>query len=383
MIIHFGLRVRLLYVIIRKNTTPIMKERDADMAKKKKTTLPKDFEQLVKTKDIAALKAVFDACEWDARGGYSKGNALGFRQVPDELVRWLVEQGADINAPDKYNRSPLHAQASTWSGNVALLLDLGADINALDYQNETPLHAAAGSYRTPFVRELIARGANIHAENKLGNTPLAKSLMNCRNIDIVQMTEIAQILLDAGAPITAEIQESVRRIGKNFEFVRDKFNKDSIDETSDALLKLYRLFDVEPVAKRLMHDGVSPIRVTATAWGKQHQELWEQLVPAQGHAETVQGEVIRITGRVSHEVMDNGGGNWDAQFRKMLDALIRHFGSGAPLPSTQLEEAAALVQRLRSKGSDYETPARLTELSVQWVLANPQPIALPTPEYKR
>ena len=353
------------------------------MAKKKKTTLPSDFEELVKTKDITALKAVFADREWDARGGYSKGSALSIRQVPDELVRWLVEQGADINAPDNYKRTPLHAQASTWSGNVALLLDLGADIHALDYQNETPLHAAAGSYRTESVRELIARGATINVENNRGNTPLAKGLINCRNIDIVPMTEIAQMLLDAGAPITAENRESVRLIGKNFEFARDKFNKDSVGETSEALQRLYRLFAVEPVAKRVMHDGVSPIRVTATTWGKQHQELWEQLVPAQGHAATVQGEVIRISGRISHEVLDNGGGNWDAQFRKMLDALIGHISSGIALAPALLDEATALAHRLRSKGSDYEAPARLTELSVLWVLANPQPQPLAKPDYMR
>jgi len=38
------------------------------MAKKKKT-LPKNFGELIKTKDITALKAVFDVCELDARGG--------------------------------------------------------------------------------------------------------------------------------------------------------------------------------------------------------------------------------------------------------------------------------------------------------------------------
>jgi hypothetical protein len=352
------------------------------MANKKKTTLPRDFEQLVKTEDIAALKAVFEDRIWDARGGYSKGTALSIRQVPDELVRWLVEQGADINAPDDYKRTPLHAQAAAWSGNVAMLMDLGADIHALDYQRETPLHSAVGAHRTKSVQALIARGAAVNAENAMGNTPLAKGLINCRNADIVEIAEIAEILLGAGAAVTAEMIKSVQRIGKDFEFIRDKFNKDSVDETSDALVKLYGLFEVEPVAKRRIHDGTSPIQITATAWNKQHQELWELLVPGKGPAATVQGEVIRISGKISYEIMDNGGGNWDAQFRKMLDALIGHVGSGTPLPPAQLEEAKALAKRMRS-GSDYDAPTRLSQLAVQWVLANPQPIALPTPAYDR
>ena len=39
------------------------------MAKAKKKLLPKDFDALLKGGDLAALKAVFDTCELDARGG--------------------------------------------------------------------------------------------------------------------------------------------------------------------------------------------------------------------------------------------------------------------------------------------------------------------------
>ncbi len=56
---------------------------------------------------------------------------------------------------------------------------------------------------------------------------------------------------------------------------------------------------MEVVAHRIIHDGISPIAVTETEWSKQHQELWDFLVPASGCAKTLQGEVIRITGRVA------------------------------------------------------------------------------------
>ncbi|WP_435530530.1 hypothetical protein [Paenibacillus polymyxa] len=36
------------------------------------------------------------------------------------MVRWLVEKGADINAAHNYKRTPIHAQAATWSGNALL-----------------------------------------------------------------------------------------------------------------------------------------------------------------------------------------------------------------------------------------------------------------------
>ena len=57
------------------------------MAKKK--LLPKNFDELLEKGDLNALKAVFDTCEVDARGGYDKQPAIAFDLCPDELVRWL------------------------------------------------------------------------------------------------------------------------------------------------------------------------------------------------------------------------------------------------------------------------------------------------------
>jgi hypothetical protein len=349
---------------------------------KKKLTLPKNFNELIEAGDLSVLKEVFEKCDYDARGGYSKGTALSFYKIPDELVRWLVEQGADRNAQDNYKRTPLHSQATSWCGNPRLLLELGADKEALDYQNETPLHAAAGSFKAKAVQALLDHGANIHAANKMNMTPLAKALAVCRNADITEVARIARILLEAGTQITPEMKESVKRIGTDFEFHKDKFNKDSVEETAEALLELYKQFDVAPVPKRVVHDGTSLITVAAAGWPVQHEELWKLLVPGSGHAATVQGEVIRITGRISHEILGNGGGNWDREYRKMTDALIGHLGTGTALTAAELQEAAAIAKSL-PHNTDDEGPARLCELAVQWVIANPGPVPLNKPNYKR
>lgn len=81
------------------------------------------------TGDIEALKAVFDSCDLNARGGVFKQTALAFVDCPDDLTRWLVEQGADLSAADSYGETPLHARAGHWKGNVDLLIELGADVN--------------------------------------------------------------------------------------------------------------------------------------------------------------------------------------------------------------------------------------------------------------
>ncbi|WP_046213571.1 ankyrin repeat domain-containing protein [Paenibacillus wulumuqiensis] len=351
------------------------------MARKKKT-LPKNFDELIEAGDLSALQEVFTQCDWDARGGYSKSTALSFYNVPAELIRWLVQQGADVNARDNYQRTPLHSHAMSWCGHTELLLDLGADIEAADYRGETPLFAAAASFKPQAVDTLITRGANIHILNGMGQTPLEKALVSCRNTDIANMAEMAELLLHAGTPITPKMQEAVKQIGSQFEFHREGFNKEYLEQTDLGLSRLYELFDRTPVEKRKMHDGISLITVSARDWREQHDELWSWLIPSKGHAQTVQGEVIRITGKVSYEILDNGAGNWDNEFRKMLRSLIRYFGMGTPLHADLLEEAEILVQTLRNGDGDVEA-ARLCELAVQWVLNNPNPILMEQPEYER
>lgn len=349
---------------------------------KKRKTLPKNFDELIEAGDISVLKEVFMKCELDAHGGYSKTTALSFFNIPNELVRWLVEQGADINARDSYGSSALHKQAISWSGNTELLLELGADIEAIDYQNETPLFAAAAFFKPNAVHTLVSKGANISAENKMKQTPLDKALAICRNIDIVDMVEVADILLNAGITVTQEMKDSIKRIGKDFEFHREDFNKDYLNQTDEALFRLYELFDVPPVEKRKTHDGASSITVSTKGWQAQHNELWSLLIPSQGHAKTVQGEVIRITGKVSYEILDNGGINWDNQYRKMLKSLNHYFNLGTSLHPAALQEAETLVKELHN-GHGSDEPARLCELAVHWVLSNLNPIALEQPDYKR
>ncbi len=81
------------------------------MAKAKRKTLPKDFGELLKSADLEALKAIFDNVDLDARGGVFKQCTLAFNDCPDDLSRWLVEQGADVNCGDSYSETPLHARA--------------------------------------------------------------------------------------------------------------------------------------------------------------------------------------------------------------------------------------------------------------------------------
>ena len=352
---------------------------------KKRVTLPKDFNELLTDGNIDQLKAVYDKCELTAHNGrYSLSTALHFGGVPDELVFWLVEQGLDINIPDYYGATPLYRQAILGRDTVKLLLELGADIGKPNTYGETPLHVAAEFFHPKTVKLLIDKGADVNAKNDMGRTPLASVLMVCRGIYIAQTAEIATMLLDAGAKKTSAMKEKVENIGKDFEFHRESIHPDYIEAADRGLTKLYEIFDVKPVEKRLTHDGVSPIFVKEGSWEEQYEELWSFLIPSSGAAKTVQGEVIRIPGRVRDELDRNGGVNWDRDYRKMLQAMPQYLSLGISLSDQELEETKELIAQVHGKDFDDEPRLdRLCQLAIAWIKQNPEPLLLEKTSYKR
>ena len=352
---------------------------------KKRVTLPKEFKDLMDEGNIEALKAVYDRCELTAHDGrFSLCTPLHMGGVPDELVIWLVEQGLDINIPDYYGATPLYRQAILGRDIVKLLLELGADIGKPNTYGETPLHVAAEFFHPKTVKLLIDKGADVNAKNDMGRTPLASVLMVCGGIYIAQTAEIASMLLDAGAKKTSAMKEKVENIGKDFEFHREGINPDYLQAADQGLEKLYALFDVKPVAKRITHDGVSPIFVKEGSWEEQYEELWSFLIPSSGAAKTVQGEVIRIPGRVRDELDRNGGVNWDRNYRKMLQAMPHYLSLGTPLSDNDLEETKQLISQIYGKDfNDSLRLDRLCQLSLAWIEQNPEPLPLEEPSYKR
>jgi hypothetical protein len=354
---------------------------DVMAGKAKRKTLPKDFEQLLETGDLARLHAVFESCDVDARGGYSKQTALAFDRCPDDLARWLVSRGAQLAAVDTWGSTPLHSRARSWRSSIAMLLELGADVHAGSLRAGTPLHSAAGGKHAEHARQLLARGARVDARDAEGVTPLEVALSSCTNAELHRMPSFVRVLLEAGATRTPAMREFVKRLGKTFELHREGFNAEGVEEASAALDFLYATFEVTPVPRRRVHDGTAPIVVQARTWQEQHAELWELLVPSSGPARTVQGEIIRISGRISDEWERNGGINWDRDYEGMARALAGHLRRGTPLGAAEIAEVDALVRGLAQR--DGEGNDRLAVLAVAWVLQNPQPMALEKPDYRR
>lgn len=348
---------------------------------RKRKTLPKDFEEIVKRQDVDEIKKALDACTIDAYTGYDKKTALMFTDLPEEVIRYLVANGADINQATMYGDTPLSEHVSAKSNKIPLLLELGADINYDAGNRRTALHMMAGNHRVDCVRTLIENGADIYVRsgnNYNSSNALEFSLQLCRPAKIVNTYKVAELFLDCGMEISDEMKTQVTRIGEEFEFYRDNFNEDYLEETDNALQGLYKLFGVQPVPRRVEYDGMSPIVVKSKKWQKQHKELWDLLVPGDGHASTVQGEVIRIVGKVSYEILDNGGINWDKEYKAMCKSLVKYLSTGNPAH----DEAVNIAKNI-SPDIDEMDLNKLAKYAVEWVIANPNPVKLENVEYRR
>ena len=116
-----------------------------------------------------------------------------------DVVRYLVEQGADVNSLNAENYTTLHMAAHWGTPEVVeYLLDHQADRDAVTMYGDTSLRRAALSGRTETVKVLLARGAPIdQASSGNGFTALHNAAHGGH-------LETVKYLLEVGADITAE-----------------------------------------------------------------------------------------------------------------------------------------------------------------------------------
>ncbi|GMH36847.1 hypothetical protein BSKO_04720 [Bryopsis sp. KO-2023] len=113
-----------------------------------------------------------------------------------EIVKILIEAGANIFARAAYGLSTLHIAVTYGQLNVIkVLIEAGANANARDNKDDTSLHSAAYAGSPELVQFLLENGAEIDARNKFGSTPIIIAAYNGND-------EAIEVLIRAGADLS-------------------------------------------------------------------------------------------------------------------------------------------------------------------------------------
>lgn len=145
-----------------------------------------------------ALKQKFDVNAANS----DKRTALMFAafNAQTDIVKMLIDAGADVNQQDAGGTSPLMFAASAPNGSAAvvLLLDAGAEINMIDSNEHfTALMWAAAEGQAENVKLLLERGADATLQDIDGDTAESFAAQ-------AGHTAVVQILKKAAAPAESE-----------------------------------------------------------------------------------------------------------------------------------------------------------------------------------
>lgn len=95
------------------------------------------------------------------------------REASVDLVRVLLDNGADVNMGNNEDFTPLHQACKNGKLEIAeVLIEAGANLNAINYNMWTPLHFAVDANCLDVMMYLISKGADVMIQDECGRTPL-------------------------------------------------------------------------------------------------------------------------------------------------------------------------------------------------------------------
>eukprot|EP00752_Nemacystus_decipiens_P010676 g9507.t1 len=158
-------------------------------------------------------------------------NAVGRGHV--EILRAMIEHGADVNAVNTKQCTALHCAVVSSNPEVCdVLIEAGANVEARDNRGATPLHFAAIRPSLEASIRLLKHGANINAQYGEMLTPLvlAASVAGAQGA-----AEVVECLLRADVDETIADDERYMAVGLIGKFVKEE---DRLGEDVERVRKL-------------------------------------------------------------------------------------------------------------------------------------------------
>jgi uncharacterized protein len=237
------------------------------------------------------------------------GTALNYAALygNKEIFDYLINANANVDALFEGDYSSLMAAADRGDEYIAkVLLNKGANINLIDRHGNSALKYAGtkNKDKLDFIKLFLEHGGNPWQKNFHGN-----SLMDvAKRRDSQELIELIEQYPD-NFPKEAEQKTSNQET-----FAGDITNK-------DAVLKF----------------------------------MWKTLVPKNGPAATIQGELLSAVEKIRWECSNNGGVNWDKRFPQRGQFIKTNLINSTILTESEKKTIkAAITTILKAKGGYYK-----------------------------
>lgn len=159
-------------------------------------------------------------------GGTERLTPLQYAVVMDDadLVRKLIELGADIEEPDAFRSTPLMMAAYNKRQSISeFLVQHGADLTAVNSVGKTVLHHAAQHGDIGLVKRVLAAGVSVNAADGEGYTPLHCAVIND------QMEAIQTLIRNGANPLIKTSPSSKAGASKTARDFAASFSKRSLE----------------------------------------------------------------------------------------------------------------------------------------------------------
>jgi ankyrin repeat protein len=120
-------------------------------------------------------------------------------QVYDNSIpKILIEAGANLDMQNERGDTSLHLAIKRGNRKLSkMLIESGANLDVQNNSNYTPLHLAILEEMSDLAKEIIESGANLDLQDEFGDTPL-------HIVCVETNPELAKVLIDAGANLNME-----------------------------------------------------------------------------------------------------------------------------------------------------------------------------------